>query len=142
MCTKLEINGIDLYLPVSGLGVSTWKLKQVDGEVLSGRTECVLYVIVESEMKFISYFIVVDWSIYDYYIVISSGIRIRVIMNVSFNQIRVFYGMKERFSEGNLVNSHTYICTRFEYMFIIFLCRCIGKCKCIYGKHIYTTVYV
>ena len=73
MCTKLKINGIDLYLPVSELGVSTWKLKQADGEVLSGRTEYVLYAIVESRMKFIFYFIVVGWSIYVYYIVILSS---------------------------------------------------------------------
>ena len=33
MCTKLKINGIDLYLPVSELDVSIWNLKQADGEV-------------------------------------------------------------------------------------------------------------
>ena len=68
MCTKTRF-----YLPVSELGVSIWNSKQVDGEVLSGRTEYALYAIVDSRMKLIFYFIVVDWSIYDYYIVILSS---------------------------------------------------------------------
>ena len=44
------------------------------------------------------------------------------------------------------VNSHTYIYEMFIiiYMFIIIMSlrTCIGKCKCMYGKHIYITIYV
>ena len=56
---------------------------QIDGEILSERPEYALYAIMESRMKFIFHFIVVDWSIYDCYIVILySEIKIRVKMNV------------------------------------------------------------
>ena len=41
MCSKLEMNGIDLYLPVLELGVLIWKLKQMKRS--KENTICTLY---------------------------------------------------------------------------------------------------
>ena len=41
---------------------------ELDGEVLPGRTEYALFAIMGSTMKHV--FTVVDWNLYDYYIVI------------------------------------------------------------------------
>ena len=54
------------------------------------------------------------------------------------------YGVEECFWKEIVNRCHIHIHTGFEYMFIesFSICTCVGKCKCIYQKNIYITIYV